>query len=133
MYSDACKKIKTKNTVVVPVQPRVTFSASKIHGRGVFALRRFRAGEEIEVCHVVLMPWDQVSAGSVLSHYVFDWDEDSAAMVLGCGSLYNHSEDPCAHVVMDYDEQTAHFIATRTIRGGEEITIDYGDEYDRTW
>lgn len=99
----------------------------------MFALRSFRPGEEIEACHAVLIPWEQVEPESVLSSYVFDWDDDSAALVLGCGSIYNHSDSPSAHVVMDYDEQTAHFMASRSIKGGEEITIDYGDDYPRTW
>jgi hypothetical protein len=99
----------------------------------VFALRTFKTGEEIEACHAVLIPWGQVEPDSVLSAYVFDWDDDSAAFVLGCGSLYNHSDEPAAHVVMDYDEQTAHFMASRHIKGGEEITIDYGDDYPKSW
>lgn len=125
--------MKNKNTLYVPARPRVTFSDSPLHGRGVFALRSFRAGEEIEACHALTIPWEQVSPESVIAAYVFDWDEECAALALGCGSLYNHSDDPSAHVVMDYDEQTAHFIATRFIKGGEEITIDYGDEYIKTW
>ncbi len=117
----------------MPAKPRVTFSHSPLHGRGVFALRTFKTGEEIEACHAVLIPWGQVEPDSVLSAYVFDWDDDSAAFVLGCGSLYNHSDEPAAHVVMDYDEQTAHFMASRHIKGGEEITIDYGDDYPKSW
>lgn len=60
-----------------------------------------------------------------LHDYYFQWDGDRAAIALGLGSLYNHSEEANAMFTMDYDFKQIRFIAIRDIDAGEEITTNY--------
>src|SRR3954468_18681958 len=69
-------------------------------GRGVFAGRRFKRGEVIEVCPVVPLTRreERQCRGTVLDRYFFAWNEPGyvVAMVLGLGCVYNTSPDPNA-------------------------------------
>ena len=96
-------------------------------GRGVFATRRFAKGEVIETCPTV-----EVADADVTGHlndYVFTSVRDSdALLVLGYGMLYNHSPNP--NVEYEQDEpSTITFRALRKVRSGDELTIDYGEEW----
>ena len=51
--------------------------------------------------------------------------------MLGYGSLYNHSEDPNAEYIHQFDDAYA-FAALRDIADGEEITISYSDAWWET-
>jgi uncharacterized protein len=51
--------------------------------------------------------------------------------VLGCGMLYNHSSDPNVEYVQD-EPSTITFLALRAVKPGEELTIDYGEEWWET-
>lgn len=98
-------------------------------GRGVFAAKDFKAGDTIEVCPVIVIPTNQLKLmdDSVMSSYVFEWTEmpETYAIVLGYGSLYNHSSDPNSEFDTDYEKNTMVFTALRDIKRGEEICTDY--------
>lgn len=100
-------------------------------GRGVHAVRDIPEGETIEVCPTVEMGEEDVGAG--LGDYVIASNSDPKAnvLMLGYGSLYNHSFDPCAEYQQHTDDSLA-FVALRDIAAGEEITIDYGEEWWET-
>jgi SET domain-containing protein len=97
-------------------------------GRGVIASAPIAAGETIEVCPVLAI--DAADADGVLTDYVVDPgdDSDGAVLMLGYGSLYNHSEDPNAEYVW-VTEDVYEFTALRDIAAGEEITISYSEEW----
>lgn len=99
-------------------------------GRGVFAGRPFRRGEVIEVCPVILLPpgTTEVHLGGGLDRYVFTWGRrrDRLAVVLGYGSLYNHSADPNARFTPRVARAEMAFRAVRDIAAGEQVLIDYG-------
>lgn len=106
-------------------------------GRGVFASRRFAGGDEIESCPVIVFS-KKDGAGTVLHDYVFRWDQSkgTAALVLGYGSLYNHSYEPNAVYSRDYANDRMSFTALRTIKPGEEITVNYNGNpkcQDEVW
>jgi uncharacterized protein len=98
-------------------------------GRGVFAGRRFRTGEVIEVCPVVPLPRSQVRKcrGEALDRYIFQWPRPGfpAAVVLGWGSLYNHAPDPNATFAPRPGADAMVFRATRPIAPGEQIFVNY--------
>ncbi len=98
-----------------------------IHGRGVFATAPIAAGETIEVCPVIELSPE--GADWVLADYVvYLADGKGFALMLGYGSLYNHSSDPSAEYAI-LDANTYEFTALREIEAGEEITISYGDDW----
>jgi uncharacterized protein len=104
-------------------------------GRGVFARRDIRKGAVIERAPIILLPTRDVfnqEPETKLSSYVFTWGRDTVALVLGYGSLYNHSYQPNAEYY-DSGRLTQVFKAIRDIRSGEEITVNYnGNSTDRT-
>ncbi len=104
-------------------------------GRGVFARQPIQAGDEIERVPVIVIPRESVLAGALqggLADYCFVWDDNTVAVALGYGSLYNHSYEPNAR----YDDvapRTKVYRALRDIQPGEEITVNYnGTPEDRS-
>jgi SET domain-containing protein len=96
------------------------------HGRGVFALRRFAKGDPVEVCPILEVPEDDVTGQ--LADYVFSsLTEGNVLLLLGFGMLYNHSHRANLEYVQDEDTMT--FLATRTVKRGDELTIDYGEDW----
>jgi hypothetical protein len=97
------------------------------HGRGVFATRRFDAGELVERCPTLQVPDSEVTG--ILLDYVFSSvDEGYVVLLLGYGMLYNHSADANLEYHQD-DATTIDFHASRVVEPGEELTIDYQDEW----
>ncbi|GMQ30282.1 SET domain-containing protein [Algoriphagus confluentis] len=99
-------------------------------GRGVFAGRAFKKGEIVESCPII--PWEQEElyrlSGHLLERYVFLWDKrnKSLAVVLGFGSLYNHSSQPNCGYSRQIKNRLIVFKAKRAIGPHEELTIHYG-------
>ena len=96
-------------------------------GRGVFATRRFAKGEVIETCPTV-----EVADADVTGHlndYVFTSVRDSdVLLVLGYGMLYNHSYEANCEYIQD-GPRVITFVTLRDVEAGEELTIDYGEEW----
>src|SRR3989344_1073005 len=68
-------------------------------GRGVFALKDFQEGEIIESCPVInITPKERKKIqNTILAYYVYPWRSTrSGSVVLGYGSIYNHSFTPNA-------------------------------------
>ena len=107
-----------------------------MHGRGVFATRRFAAGEIVEECPVLVFAeedWELLEQTSLRGYY-FEWAGGGVGLALGLGSLYNHSSSPNARAELDHDGALVHYRSLRTIEPGEEITIDYtGGESVELW
>jgi SET domain-containing protein len=108
---------------------------SPVHGRGVFATRAIAADEVVHVAPVLLFSDEEYEhlAETLLVDYVFEWHEGGVALALGVGGLFNH--DPKANLryeLCDDDDpaRPGHsYVAERKIKAGEELTINYGDEY----
>jgi SET domain-containing protein len=109
-------------------------------GRGVFAINDIAAGTMIERVPVLLIPKNQVFAGTgepspsaAVSWYVFDWEgmtkREYVALALGYGSIYNHSYQPNARYRREPPD-VLEFVALRDIPAGEEILINYHGEPD---
>jgi SET domain-containing protein len=95
-------------------------------GRGVFARARIRRGTVIERVPVIVVPMREIladSGRSVVLDYAFEWGDDTVAIALGYGSIYNHSYRPNAKVISE--RLTLVFIAIRNINAGSEITTNY--------
>lgn len=96
-------------------------------GRGVVTSQPIKKGEHVETCHVVIVPQEQMEhlGRTSLYNYYFSWGQN-AAIALGFGSLYNHSENPNVEVTRDFKSKCLVMNATRNIRPDEELTISYG-------
>lgn len=103
-------------------------------GRGVFTDEDIKAGELIEICPMIVMPFkdrkhiDQTN----IYNYYFLWGDNhkESAIALGYGSLYNHSRGANADYVSYYEDAELHISCYRDIKAGEEVTINYNNEPD---
>lgn len=105
-------------------------------GLGVFAARSFTAGEPVEIAPAVFVPETETERrGDFISDYSVLLDDEAGnhrhliAVMLGYGSIYNHSESPSLSLDLCLPERAAIFTALRDIEEGEELTISYGDYY----
>lgn len=98
-------------------------------GRGVFAAVTFSKDDVLEVCPLIITNPEDLSAlhTTYLHDFYFLWGQaqNQAAIALGYGSLYNHSDTPNAYFNYDYDNKTIDFVALSSIEIGQEITVDY--------
>jgi uncharacterized protein len=111
----------------------ISVQYSPIEGRGLFATRNLRRGTVVEVAPVLIVPSEQVDTvdETVLRWYVFDWDGEAHAVVLGKASMCNHSDEPNAELFLDDAEQgpVAELTVIRPVRAGEELLLDYGPDH----
>ncbi len=111
---------------------QIEVKSTKQKGRGVFALKDFKKGETIERCPILkLTPKERkLLERTFMAYYVYPWKTlNDAAVVLGYGSIYNHSLVPNAKWIRKYKSLNMIYKATRDIKQGEEITINYNGDY----
>jgi SET domain-containing protein len=117
--------------------PFLYLAPSSLGGRGVFTGAEIPAGSTIELAPVILLSAEdrKVIHETHLHDYYFQWDGDRAAIALGHGSLYNHSDDANAEFELDYDFDHIRFVAVKDIPAGVEITTNYrtGDPSMKLW
>jgi SET domain-containing protein len=98
-------------------------------GQGVFAKHIILKGEAIEVCPFLKLPRHEIKRleNSILINYIFfaGAKKNIPLLVLGHGSLYNHSENPNAKHSVNLKKKTITFTATKSIKKDEEITFNY--------
>lgn len=102
-------------------------------GRGVFALRDFNDGEIIETCPVInITPKERkIVEKTIFNFYIYPWRSTlSGSLVLGYGSIYNHSHFPNADWKQNFKTNSMVYRAVRPIKKGEEITVNYNGEPD---
>lgn len=111
---------------------KVYISDSKIAvgERGVFAKKDIKKGETIESCPVIEFSESESSnfkeSNLVTYTYYFGKDKNQATILLGFGSIYNHSYTPNA--VYKAKEEIIDFTAKRNIKKDEEILVNYLQE-----
>lgn len=112
--------------------PHLYVHNTDLKGRGVFTAIAIPAGSLMEICPLILIPKSQMLLldQTELYNYYFIWDQDTLAIALGYGSIYNHSDKPNARVIYDFDTQEIQIESLLDIPPGAEITIHYLDEDD---
>ena len=111
----------------------VTVKKTGKKGRGVFALRDFKKGEIVESCPVInITPKERKRLEkTIFNHYIYPWRSTrSGSVVLGYGSIYNHSFNPNADWKQNFKEEVMTYRALKDIKKGDEITVNYNGEPD---
>ncbi|MCI0680842.1 MAG: SET domain-containing protein [Gemmataceae bacterium] len=95
--------------------------------RGLIATRDIRKGEVIERCPVVFIDNRHTEAlkQTAINNFWYEWNKQYRCIVLGYGSLYNHSYKPNAKYHYDYRNRRLVYTTLRDIRKGEELFINY--------
>lgn len=109
----------------------VRIAKSPVHGRGMFATGRISRGTVLDRGYTVAFDDVPGERADILDRYAFDYDGKRRCVVLGIASLCNHKLDANAEIEIDEERGTYRLIARSAIKRGEEIFIDYGDEYWR--
>lgn len=121
---------------------KIYISQSKIlsAGRGVFAKVDIMKGEVIEQCPFIEFPEDDalVINDSMLIAYIYylGKNKERSMILLGFGSIYNHSDKPNAKYKERYKDNIVDFIAINQIKKNEEITVNYiqsDDKHSPLW
>ncbi len=103
---------------------------SPLHGLGVFADQAVTPGHVIEICPTIFVPdaEEEHLERTILREYAYPWP-GGRVMVLGYGSIYNHSVAANSHYTAipepAYGVGVHVVSAARAIEPGEEITVNY--------
>lgn len=111
------------------IRGNIAIKPSSIHRYGVFAMNDIAKKEIIEECPVIVFNREIRKHSQDIADRAFRWDDNQAVILLGYGSMYNHSSDPNATYCLDKKDQTVTFIATKPIPAGSEILVNYGDDW----
>ena len=111
-----------------PTKIEVKLSPGK--GLGVFATHLIEPNEIIEVALFLPIPPRDIDNNIILGNYVFVYpkgaDPKEIVVVLGYGSIYNHSENPNATWGNHPTQRAFNFTSLTQILPGEEICTWYG-------
>jgi uncharacterized protein len=112
----------------------VEVKQSNIHGRGVFACKKFISGEVIETAPLILLSAadkDFLQTTSLFSYYfLIENAATPAALGLGYSSIYNHSYVANAVYSISLKDACLIIKACKTILPGDEITLNYNGKND---
>ncbi len=100
--------------------------------RGVFAIEAIPKGTLLHEAPVVpyLNEEHEYIEHTILADYAFEYGINHTAILLGYGSLFNHSYEPNAYYDINFEQHTFDFYAYKDIQAGEEILINYNGEVD---
>ncbi len=69
---------------------------------------------------------------TLLYYYIFEWGpkRDNCCMALGYVPMYNHSYTSNCEYEMNYDNEYMVIRTVRSIKAGEELTINYNGKWN---
>lgn len=100
--------------------------------RGNIATQDIKKNTIIERCPVILVDvkFEDFLEKSKLSSYYFIWDDKYYCIVLGYGSIFNHSKNNNTKYYRDEKDHTMVFQTIKDVKKGEELFTDYYDGDD---
>lgn len=110
------------------VRGSLVVKRSLVHGYGVFADQDFEPNEIIEDCYYI----QTTTTDDQFMDYYFYVDEKNSSILLGYGSIYNHSSEPNTYIYRYTDAKLFTIFAKKRIKKGEEIFINYGKKWFTT-
>ena len=109
--------------------PGLYVADSEGRGRGVFTAVAIGKGDIIEYCPLIIIPPQQkmLVDKTIFHDYYYNWPEPkgAACLPLGYGSIYNHSVEPNAEIVLDIEGKVLQFHCIKETSAGDEIFVDY--------
>lgn len=134
LYDSLYKLYIITNDVIQPIAnksdiyiiPDITIKYSeKLSCRGVFANKKYKFGDILEICPTILVPF---KISKPLQAYPFKYNDTHNLFPLGYGGMYNHSDTP--NVLWDItDNLSIKLTVIKDININEEIFISYGNQY----
>jgi SET domain-containing protein len=108
----------------------VLIDASKVAGRGAFALKAIKEGDIVERCPALEVT-DKDIGGELLNYVFYGSDASKRLVAMGYGMLFNHSAQPNVAYYREEGPTGVELIiyALRDIRKGEEMYYNYGDDW----
>lgn len=96
-------------------------------GNGVFALRAYKKNEIIEICPAIFLPIKDFEnlKKTKMFYYFFEYTNKEFAVVLGYGSIYNHSYKPNSQYRFNFRKRIMVVRAIKNIKAGQEILFNY--------
>lgn len=103
-----------------------------LHIRGLIANRDIKKGEVVERAPVVLISKKEEEhlKKTVLWKYYYEWSNKHHVIVLGYGSLYNHSYEPNIRYGFNFKWKVLVYKAIKPIKKGEELMVNYNWDPD---
>jgi len=108
----------------------VGISVDDAFGRGVFATIDMTSGTVVERCHIITYKKGMLDNQHPLYLYCYTWDDNTDAIILGNGSLYNHSYKPNCVYARDFFSNQMIYTTIRDVKEGEELTVNYNGRPD---
>lgn len=106
----------------------VEMKPSPVHGRGMFAKIRIKAGKVIETAPLIFIKRERdLTDDSIVRRYDLRLEGENSAIMLGYGSIYNHSD--YNNAIWYYQGDLLFVEAVRDINPGEEVFVNYGPTY----
>lgn len=98
-------------------------------GRGVFCKSPILKDELIEECPVLIIPqgeYDRLASTRLVDYFFnFNKEENTHALAMGFGSLYNHACLSNTNYIINTETKTIRYYALEYINKGKEICINY--------
>lgn len=97
--------------------------------RGIIATHDIKENIIIERCPIILVEikYENFLEKSRFSSYYFTWNKRFHSIVLGYGSIFNHSKNNNVMFIKDKKNKIMIFKTIKNIKRGEELTTDYYD------
>ena len=115
---------------IVEYKDRLEIRKSNIHDKGIFANCDFKKGDLIETSPYIIIDFPQES--NTLSDYIFYLEKNNrkdSVLVLGNGSIFNHSKNNNVDYYRDAINKNYKYYTNRDIKKDEELFINYGNDY----
>lgn len=109
--------------------------SKKLKGiRGIIANNDIPANSLIDSCEIILIPNREVKHidKTILTHYIYEWDENNWCFVVGNCVLTNHSYQPNARYKMNFKTKKMDYFSLVKIKKNEEILVNYNGEPQNT-
>jgi len=116
------------------IHPSLYIELTQKKGKAVFTNTEIEAGVVVEISPVIVMNNDdRIHLDKTLLHdYIFEWGDkkDKCCMALGFIPIYNHNYTSNCEYFMDYEEEIIFVKTVRSIKKGEELTINYNGDWN---